>query len=433
MADASNPHKDHRARVRARFLAEGLSGFAPHNVLELLLFYPLPRRDTNPLAHALLSAHGSVGAVLSADAASLCRTAGIGAAVASFFGAMRTVRELAFFTPRPRVLLNTRAALARHLSDRLAGVTEGAAILYLDNAAAIVGERLLYGTSVHSASFPVGNLLREGLLCHASSVVVGHVHKGGLALPMREDLDTTILVRDVLATGGLSLLEHFIISGERYTSLLYRESGYVPRPAVRELPEEDTGDAIKKEAAALSALLRAARVSASSDELLRDFGGLTRLLLASPARYLHSGIDDRTATLLALVGATDTYIAFEEAVPSCRERAALGQYLCNLYRAAGEERVLLLLFDRRSRHVGTVPLGTGSMGEAEISLRRMAESALFAGAATAVLSHNHPFGTATPSDEDRQATAVVASALSTLGVALQCHYIVAESDFCVIE
>jgi DNA repair protein RadC len=63
----------------------------------------------------------------------------------------------------------------------------------------------------------------------------------------------------------------------------------------------------------------------------------------------------------------------------------------------------------------------------------MAESTLFAGAVTAVLAHNHPFGVAQPSDEDRRATAVVGAALANLGVALHCHYIVAGVDFCVIE
>ena len=433
MAEVSHTHKDHRARLRARFLSGGLADFAPHNVLELLLFFPLPRRDTNPLAHALISAHGSVGAVLEAEADVLCQTHGVGEAVARFFAALGTVRRLAFLTPRPRVQLASRAALGRHLADRLAGLSEGVAILYLDNAATLVAERVLRGASVHSAAFSVGELLREGLLCHASSVVLGHVHAGGLALPMREDLDTTILLRDALATGGLALAEHFIVSGDLYTTLLYRESGRVLRPAVRELPEEEEGGVVQKEAAALSALFGAARISASAEDLLADYGGLARLLLASPARYLHSGIDPKTATLLALVGATDSYAVAEGTVPAYRDRAALGQYLCDLYRAAGDERVLLLLFDRRGRHIGTVPLGVGSVTEAEISLRRMAESALFAGAATAVLAHNHPFGTAAPSGEDRQATAVVSAALSTLGVTLYCHYIVAGREFCVIE
>ena len=59
-----NQHRDHRQRVKARFLAEGLEHFADHNVLELLLFYAIPQKDTNELAHALLDRFGSLTNVL---------------------------------------------------------------------------------------------------------------------------------------------------------------------------------------------------------------------------------------------------------------------------------------------------------------------------------------------------------------------------------
>lgn len=431
MKGTENPHKNHRSRLRAHFLQGGLSGFAPHNVLELLLFFPLPRRDTNPLAHTLLSAHGSVGAVLSADARTLCGTHGVGEGVAAFFRAFSAVRELAFASGRPPVQLTDRAALARYLQGCLSGVDDGVAILYLDNAMSPIGERILCGVSVHSAAFPISDILREGLLSRAASVAVGHLHADGLALPRREDLDTTALLRDALAAGGLRLAEHFIISGEHYSTLLYRESGRILRPAVRELPEEDRTDG--EERRALAELLRTARISLPVDPLLRTFGGLYRLVTALPAHYLYAGLDERAATLLSLVGAVDTYTVLERGMPPASERTALGQHLCDLYRAAGEERVHLLLFDRKGRYISTVLLGTGGVSEAAISLRCMVEGTLLAGAVTAVLSHNHPHGKAEPSNEDRRATSLVAAALGTLNVSLQCHYIVAGSDFCIIE
>ena len=90
---------------------------------------------------------------------------------------------------------------------------------------------------------------------------------------------------------------------------------------------------------------------------------------------------------------------------------------------------MLLLFDKDGRHLATHTVGVGSVGEAGFSCRRIAEGALFSGARRAVLVHNHPFGSLTPSEEDRAATRMVATALGGLGVTLVSHYIVAEEDF----
>ena len=79
----ANVHEGHRQRLRDRFLKEGLDGFAPHNVLELLLFYAVPQRDTNELAHRLLTRFGSLSGVLDADFDELCQVEGVGANVAT--------------------------------------------------------------------------------------------------------------------------------------------------------------------------------------------------------------------------------------------------------------------------------------------------------------------------------------------------------------
>ena len=71
-------HDGHREKMRQRFLTTGLDGFADHEALELLLYYALPRRDTNPIAHALMERYGSLAAVLSAPVEDLQKVSGIG-------------------------------------------------------------------------------------------------------------------------------------------------------------------------------------------------------------------------------------------------------------------------------------------------------------------------------------------------------------------
>ena len=81
-------HTGHRQRLRERFRAQGLSGFAEHEVLELLLTYAIPQKDVNPLAHALLERFGSLAAVLEADAGELMRVPGVGENAATLIALM---------------------------------------------------------------------------------------------------------------------------------------------------------------------------------------------------------------------------------------------------------------------------------------------------------------------------------------------------------
>ena len=75
-------HDGHREKMRARFLAAGLDAFADHEALELLLYYAIPRRDTNPIAHTLMERYGSLSAVLEAPAEDLRKVEGIGESAA---------------------------------------------------------------------------------------------------------------------------------------------------------------------------------------------------------------------------------------------------------------------------------------------------------------------------------------------------------------
>lgn len=77
-------HAGHRSRMRQRFLVNGLEGFQDHEVLELILFYAVPRRDVNPMAHMLIQRFGNLSAVLDAPEAELCTIPGVGPRVAHF-------------------------------------------------------------------------------------------------------------------------------------------------------------------------------------------------------------------------------------------------------------------------------------------------------------------------------------------------------------
>lgn len=100
-------HAGHRSRMRHRFLRNGLDGFSDHEVLELLLFYAVPRQDVNPMAHALLDRFGSLPEVLDAPVEELCTIHGVGPKVARF---LTLIPDILFQTEY-RLLSPSRASL----------------------------------------------------------------------------------------------------------------------------------------------------------------------------------------------------------------------------------------------------------------------------------------------------------------------------------
>ena len=428
MSIPANPHQNHRARLRGRFLRSGLTDFDAHNVLELLLFYAVPRRDTNPIAHALLSRFKTVDGVLSAAPEALCEVAGVGDGIARFLCGFHGFSAFALTRREPRVTYTGADTLGRHYCSILQNKEEAVAVTFFDNDHGMIREYFPEPCDVHSPHFSITDILSNALLSNAPLCAVAHVHADGLALPIAEDLDVTRLLRSTLEAGGVHLLEHFIVSGERYTTLLYRYSGQGPigASAAEEATDPD-------ERRVLGEFLALAGLKADADALLAAYGSLYRLVTAPIGRHRREGLDDRLTALLALVAATDNYRAAERPVPPSGDIAALGKYLTDYFRALSTERVLLLLFDRSGRHIATEVIGNGSVGEAGVSARLLAENALFSGAAQAVLAHNHPCGSCDPSDEDTDITAHIGRALGGIGVELLRHYIVAGEHFFTMQ
>ena len=423
-----NPHENHRSRLRERFLQSGLSDFAPHNAIELLLFYAIPRRDTNPTAHALLDAFGTVGGVLEADASALLSVRGVGEGVVRLFSAVRDILRLGLAPSHTLPRFTGADSLGRHFAGSLMGRRDAVAVAFLDNDLSLIDEVVTENISVHSPRFSPAQVLEMSLLHNAPLCAVAHTHSDGLALPKPEDLDLSRLLCEALRAGGVRLLESYVVSGERYATILYRYSGKGEPTHVPATPPTDEG-----EVAALEALFAAGGCRADAGALLASYGGLNRLLLAPRLRHHREGLPERTTALLLLLGELYTFTVGERAVPSATDADALGHYLCERYRAVGEETVLLLLFDGNGRHMSTSTLSVGSVSEAVVPCRRVAEGALYRSARCAVLSHNHPRGLARPSGEDRRTTESIAQMLDGLGISFLGHYIVAGDDFSVIK
>jgi len=227
---ATSIHKGHRERLKSRFLEEGLDNFTDIQVLELLLFYAIPQKDTNPIAHALLSRFGSLSQVLDADAEELKKVPGISDHSATL---LRMVTEISRYYQVNCVqrtqALTTLDACGNYLVPYFFGRSnETVFMLCLDAKCKVISCKMVGEGSVNSANIPVRRVVEMALAANATTVVLAHNHPSGLALPSADDIQTTQRMAAALETVEITLADHIVVSKEDFVSIV--QSGfYIPK------------------------------------------------------------------------------------------------------------------------------------------------------------------------------------------------------------
>ena len=221
-------HEGHRQRLRERFRQEGLDHFDEKHALELMLFYCVPRKDTNELADTLLKYFGgSITNVLDATPEELERVPGIGEAVSTFFSLRRAVDRYYMIkaNQNPSEPLMTVADYGRSLLPYFRDQrNEVVYVLCLDAKGKKLSCLFVGEGSVNSANIPLRRIMEICLNANATSVVLAHNHPGGLAIPSVDDIQTTRRLAQAMATVDIQLLDHLIFTDDDFTSLV--QSGY---------------------------------------------------------------------------------------------------------------------------------------------------------------------------------------------------------------
>lgn len=225
MANNEIIHGGHRQRLKNRFLEEGLEHFDEHQVLELLLFYCIPRQDTNPIAHALIEHFGSLSQVIEAPVSELKKVTGMGEASATFLSLLNAFdRYYQVSRASSLVILNTLADCGRYLMPFFYGRrNETVYLLCLDAKCKVLCCKEVGEGSVNSAAVPIRRVVEMALGANATSVVLAHNHPSGLALPSDEDQLTTRQLAIALAAVDITLADHMIMADDEFISL--RQSG----------------------------------------------------------------------------------------------------------------------------------------------------------------------------------------------------------------
>ncbi|MDD3347457.1 RadC family protein [Oscillibacter sp.] len=220
-------HDGHREKMRQRFQQGNLDAFADHEALELLLYYAIPRQDTNPIAHELMERYGSLSAVLSAPVEDLERVRGVGERAAVLLHLVPQLCKKARLADVSQdLVLNSSESAGAYLLERFSD--EKNEVIYqlcLDRKGKLLSCKRLGEGGVSSANLNIRKLVENALLTGASAVILSHNHPSGVALPSPEDYSTTARVKAALTTIGIQLADHIIVADGDFVSMA--DSGYL--------------------------------------------------------------------------------------------------------------------------------------------------------------------------------------------------------------
>ena len=223
---AKSLHTGHRERLKQRFLEQGLDGFTDIQALEMLLFYSVPRQDTNPIAHKLLEHFGSLSQVLEAPAEELMKVGGIGEHSAVLLSLMNQMSRF-YLVDRARreKVLPTIDDCARYMMPYFYGRTnETVFLLCLDAKCKTLSCKEVGEGTINSAGVSVRKIVETAIREGASTVVLAHNHPSGIALPSTEDIQVTYRVAAALSAVEVQLADHIVVAEDDYVSMA--QSGY---------------------------------------------------------------------------------------------------------------------------------------------------------------------------------------------------------------
>jgi DNA repair protein RadC len=219
--------KDHRQRLRARFMAGGASAMPDYELLELVLFRAIPRRDVKPLARALMDCFGDFNRVISAPEMRLRDVHGVGDAVVIELKIMEaTAQRLARSKVMQRHIVSSWDALLDYCHTKMAHrETEQFRFLFLDRKNVLIADEAQgQGTVDHVPVYP-REVAKRALELNACALILVHNHPSGDPTPSDADIEMTAQITRACEALGLTLHDHLIIG--KSTELSFRSEGYL--------------------------------------------------------------------------------------------------------------------------------------------------------------------------------------------------------------
>lgn len=223
-------HEGHRERLRKRFVTSP-SSFEDHELLELLLFYVIPRKNTNEIAHSLLNRFGSIKGILDAEIISIQSVPDIGENSSIFLKVISEVLrryEQHDFDAISLCPFDSYSELGKYLRSLFVGTEkETTYIILFDNS------RKLISCKKVAEGFSCGNVVSfremalEALIQNASSAMLVHNHPNGKPIPSSKDILATNSASSMFSTVGITFIDHFIIAANQCVPILSHEKAHL--------------------------------------------------------------------------------------------------------------------------------------------------------------------------------------------------------------
>lgn len=224
-----NNAKGHRERVRKKFLENGFNGLEDYEILELLLFYVIPRKDTKAIAKELIKKFKNLANVLKADTLELKTIDGLGDVAITFLKMMGALPEKIYkdelknqkLIKDDKNKITDKEALLKFLRNKIGYEdVEKFYVIYLSSSNEVIAfEESSSGTLDRSSIYP-REIYKRVIMENAKSIIIAHNHPSGNTCPSKCDIDITNEIAKGLKNFGALLLEHIIITRDSYFSFL---------------------------------------------------------------------------------------------------------------------------------------------------------------------------------------------------------------------
>ncbi|MDD2480986.1 MAG: DNA repair protein RadC [Lutispora sp.] len=215
-----NLHAGHRQRVKNRYLSEGLDSFNDHQILEILLFYCIPMKDTNELAHKMINEFGTLAGLFEADTKDISRRCGVTENTAILVSMIPSLARRYFkgkWGDKP--LLNSSTKAGEYAVSLFAGRTyEAFFLICLDAQNRVNYAALVHEGTINEAPIYPRMIVETALRHQANSVILAHNHPGGSMQPSKADIEVTKKITAALGAISISVMDHIIVAGDKYYS-----------------------------------------------------------------------------------------------------------------------------------------------------------------------------------------------------------------------
>lgn len=215
-----NVHEGHRERMRNKYVNKGIEVFEQHEILEMLLFYAIPRKNTNDIAHRLLEACGSLSAVFDAPIDILMQQ-GLSynaAVLLHMIPDLSRAYQSDKFDIEEKII--TDENIGKKMVHLFAGKNEECVYaFFLDAKGKEKYSGIISKGDASSAPLFSKDIVSIAARCKAVTVIIAHNHPSGVAFPSRADLEATADIADALDTIGIHLADHIIVADRDYISL----------------------------------------------------------------------------------------------------------------------------------------------------------------------------------------------------------------------